>query len=64
MITPYLVVRLLRSSGVGGVLSLMVGLLIVQILVVFFLGVEPKKRRLEEMEEESAAALEPSGARS
>jgi len=63
MITPYLVVRLLRSSGIGGVLSLMVGLLIVQILVVFFLGVEPKKRRLEEMEEESPDALEPSKAR-
>ena len=60
MITPYLVVRLLRSSGIGGVLSLMVGLLIVQILVVFFLGVEPKKRRLEEMEEASPDALEPS----
>jgi len=63
MITPYLVVRLLRSSGIGGVLGLMVGLLIVQILVVFFLGVEPKKRRLEEMEEASPDALEPSKSR-
>src|SRR5437588_10678178 len=59
MITPYLVVRLLRSSGIGGVLGLMVGLLIVQILVFFFLGVEPKKRRLEEMDEASPYALAP-----
>jgi len=39
---------------------LMIGLLIVQILVVFFLGVEPKLRRLEDMEEESSASLVPS----
>ena len=60
IITPFLVVTLLRSSGIGGVLSLMVGLLVVQILVVFFLGVEPRMRRLEEMEEESPASLVPS----
>ena len=29
---------------------LMVGLLIVQIVVVFFLGEEPRKRRLEELD--------------
>jgi len=29
----------------------MIGLLIVQILLVLFLGIEPKNRRLEELEE-------------
>jgi MFS transporter, putative metabolite:H+ symporter len=50
MITPFLVVRLLRSYGIGGVLGMIVGLLLVQIMVLLLWGVEPKKRRLEEME--------------
>jgi putative MFS transporter len=50
IITPFLVVALLKAYGIGGVLSLMVGLLIVQIVVVFFFGVEPRKRRLEELD--------------
>jgi len=57
MITPFLVVTLLRSSGIGGVLSMMIGLLVVQIIVVFFFGVEPKNLRLEEMDSE----VSPSG---
>jgi putative MFS transporter len=48
--TSYLVVALFRSHGVGGVLVFMIGLLVVEILVVLTLGVEPKKRRLEEIE--------------
>lgn len=48
--TPFLVVFLFRSHGVGGVVSLMIGLLIVQILAVHFFGIEPKMRRLEEMQ--------------
>jgi putative MFS transporter len=48
--TPFLVVFLFRAHGVGGVVSLMIGLLIVQILVVHFFGIEPKMRRLEEMQ--------------
>jgi putative MFS transporter len=51
IITPFLVVALLKSHGIGGVLSFMIGLLIVQILLVLFLGIEPKNRRLEELEE-------------
>jgi putative MFS transporter len=47
--TPFLVVFLFRSYGVGGVVSLMIGLLVVQILAVYFFGIEPKMRRLEEM---------------
>jgi putative MFS transporter len=47
--TPFLVVFLFRSYGVGGVVSLMIGLLVVQILTVHFYGIEPKMRSLEEM---------------
>jgi MFS transporter, putative metabolite:H+ symporter len=60
IVTPFMVVALLRSYGIGGVLSLMIGLLIVQILVVFFFGVEPKNRRLEEMDSESTVSPLPS----
>jgi putative MFS transporter len=57
--TPFLVVALFRSHGVGGVLVFMIGLLIVEILVVLALGVEPKKRRLEELESEAIASPYP-----
>jgi len=57
--TPFLVVALFRSHGVGGVLVFMIGLLIVEISVVLTLGVEPKKRRLEEIESESSASPYP-----
>jgi MFS transporter, putative metabolite:H+ symporter len=50
ILTPFLVVALLRSYGIGGVLALMIGFLIVQIIVVLRFGIEPKKRRLEDME--------------
>ena len=50
IITPFMVVVLLNAYGIAGVLSLMVGLLVVQIIVVFFFGVEPSKRRLEELD--------------
>jgi putative MFS transporter len=50
IITPFLVVALLKSHGMGGVLSFMICLLIVQILLVHFLGIEPKNRRLEEVD--------------
>lgn len=50
ILTPFLVVGLLRSYGIGGVLTLMIGFLIVQIIVVLRFGIEPKKRRLEDME--------------
>jgi putative MFS transporter len=56
ILTPFIVVALFRGYGVGGVLGLMIGLLIVQIAVVYTWGVEPNQRPLEEME---AAAAEP-----
>jgi len=49
IITPFVAVALYRSYGIGGVLSLMMGLLVVQILVVLVFGIEPKKRSLEEI---------------
>jgi len=49
ILTPFLAVALFRSYGIHGVLSLMIGFLIVQIVVVLRFGIEPKKRRLEEM---------------
>lgn len=60
---PFIVVALFRSHGVGGVLVFMIALLIVQIVVVLTLGVEPKKRRLEEIEADAAPATFPAEAR-
>lgn len=57
--TPFLVVALFRSYGVGGVLSLMIGLLMVQIFVVLLFGIEPKKRRLEEIDPEVPVSPHP-----
>jgi putative MFS transporter len=53
IVSPFIVVALFKSYGVGGVLSLMIGLLIIQILAVWAWGVEPAKRSLEELETES-----------
>ncbi|HVH72614.1 MAG TPA: MFS transporter [Candidatus Dormibacteraeota bacterium] len=61
MITPFFVVALLRSYGIAGVLGMIIGLLVVQIIVVLLFGVEPKKRRLEEMDSESSLSPLPSG---
>jgi putative MFS transporter len=60
IVTPFIVVALLHSYGIGGVLSLIIGLLVVQIIVVLIYGVEPRKRRLEEMESETSDSLLPS----
>ena len=50
IVTPFLVIALLKAYGIGGVLALMIGLLLAQIVVVWVYGVEPKQRRLEEMD--------------
>jgi len=49
IVTPFITVALFRSSGIRGVLLLMIALLLIQIVVVSFFGVEPRKRRLEEL---------------
>ena len=60
MITPFFVVALLRSYGIGGVLAMIIGLLVVQIVVVALFGVEPKKRRLEELDSATPLSSLPS----
>jgi len=47
--TPFLVVFLLRAYGIAGVVGLMIGLLVIQIVAVQFFGIEPRQRRLEEI---------------
>jgi MFS transporter, putative metabolite:H+ symporter len=47
IVTPLIVVALYSAYGVGGVLYLMIGLLIVQIIVVAAWGIEPALRGLE-----------------
>ena len=62
MITPFFVVALLRSYGIAGVLAMIIGLLVAQIIVVLLFGVEPRKRSLEEMDSESSFSVLPSQA--
>jgi putative MFS transporter len=47
ILTPLVVVALFKAYGVGGVLSLMIALLVMQIVVVWAWGIEPAKRGLE-----------------
>jgi len=49
IVTPFLVVALFRHYGVGGVISMLVGLLIIEIILVLIFGIEPQNRRLEEI---------------
>ena len=56
IVTPLLVVALFTTYSLSGVLALMIGLLVIQIVVVAGWGIEPAKRRLEELEGEEARA--------
>jgi putative MFS transporter len=49
IVTPFIVIALFRAYGVTGVVGFLIGLLIIQIFVVVKFGVEPSKKRLEEM---------------
>ncbi|HEY4172992.1 MAG TPA: MFS transporter [Rhodopila sp.] len=49
IVTPFLVVRLFTEYGVVGVLTLMIGLLFVLIVAVAALGIEPRRRSLEDL---------------
>ena len=49
IVTPFVVVAHFNSGGVAGVMAMMIVLLIIQILVVLFLGIEPANRRLEDL---------------
>ena len=50
ILTPFIVVALFRTYRVMGVVGFMIALLIVQIFVVLRFGVEPRKKRLEELD--------------
>jgi MFS transporter, putative metabolite:H+ symporter len=50
IVSPFAVLWLSQKYGIGGVLSLMIALLALQILAVWRWGVEPRQRPLEEME--------------
>jgi MFS transporter, putative metabolite:H+ symporter len=59
IVTPFMVVTLFEARGVAGVMSLMIGLLVVQIVAVWAFGIESRHRSLEELkgEEESPALV-------
>ena len=58
IVTPFLVVMLFEARGVAGVMALMIGLLVVQIVTVWALGIEPRHRSLEELKgDETSPAL-------
>jgi MFS transporter, putative metabolite:H+ symporter len=50
VVSPFIVLSLFKSYGVQGVLALMIGLLILQILVVAIWGIETSKRGLETLD--------------
>jgi putative MFS transporter len=50
VVSPFIVLALFKAYGVQGVLGLMVGLLIVQIVVVAIWGIETNRRGLEELQ--------------
>ena len=56
IVTPFLVVMLFEARGIAGVMSLMIGLLVVQIVTVWALGIEPRHRSLEKLKRDDTAA--------
>ena len=59
VLTPFAVVPLFTTYGVGGVLALMVGLLALMIVTVLALGVEPSGRSLEQLAAETDGPVIP-----
>jgi len=49
IVSPFIVVALFQSYKVAGVLALMISLLVVQIIVVYLWGLEPRNRPLEDV---------------
>ncbi|HXP32116.1 MAG TPA: MFS transporter [Stellaceae bacterium] len=62
IVSPFIVVALFRAYGVAGVLGLMIGLLVIQIIVVAAWGIEPAQRPLEALEAVPAGAKRPAPA--
>lgn len=60
ILTPFIVVALFKAYRVTGVVGFLIALLIVQIFIVIRLGVEPRKKGLEEIDpEQPVEALDP-----
>lgn len=59
IVTPLIVVALYSAYGVGGVLCLMIGLLVIQIVVVWAWGIEPALRGLETLFDRTPAPSPP-----
>jgi putative MFS transporter len=55
IVSPFIVVMLFKDYGVTGVLGLMIGLLLIQIVTVAAWGIEPAQRRLEELDAAGAS---------
>jgi putative MFS transporter len=56
VVSPFIILALFKDYGVSGVLGLMIGLLVVQIVVVAVWGIETKRRGLEALESEAVGA--------
>lgn len=50
IVSPFIVLALFSRYGVAGVLAMMVGLVVISMTVLAIWGIEPAKRRLEELE--------------
>jgi MFS transporter, putative metabolite:H+ symporter len=59
VITPFIVFPLFKTYGVQGVVWLMIGLLVVQIVAVALWGVETRKRALEQVGSDAPATPSP-----
>jgi putative MFS transporter len=56
IVSPFIVVALFKTYGVSGVTTFMIALLIIQIGAVWFWGIEPARRGLEELTSDAAPA--------
>ena len=54
VVSPFVVGYLMVNSGLPGVIGLMIALLVVQIVAVYFWGVEPARRSLEGLDPKTA----------
>ncbi len=62
IVSPFIVVALFRAYGVSGVTSFMIALLLIQIAAVYFWGIEPARRGLEELTSDEPGAEVGTGA--
>jgi len=53
IVVPFIVLYLATNYKMPGVMSLMVALVVIQIVAVYFWGVEPNQRSLEELEQKA-----------